>query len=100
MSTRRTIRTRWALWLASASCAVVLACSLNPQPLPPASPDLDGAAGTGADSSVFAGGDAGMSPDGAIISDSAPPPHEDASDGDVVSDAPVDSPADADAGGD
>jgi hypothetical protein len=88
MARAHNLKRRWSVLLAFA-LGVVVACSLNPQPLPPESP-VSGDAGTGGDmdSTTLNGSDAGARPDSAI-SDSGP---LDASD---ASDAPVDAPSDA-----
>jgi hypothetical protein len=74
------------------------ACSLNPQPFPPDTPDAAlGAsdAGKGNDSSTF--GEAGSLEDAG--SDSEPPPQADGgstdASEDVTTDAPIDAPGDA-----
>ncbi len=77
------------------------ACSLNPQPFPPDSPDAavgaSDAGNKGYDSSTF--GEAGATPDAG--SDAAPIPDldggSDAADAseDVTADAPIDAPGDA-----
>jgi hypothetical protein len=88
---------RWTFGVIVTSCVLgVVACSLNPQPLPPEQPTAGSDSGALVDGNLF-GSDGSANRDAAIPLDGEPPTNDGGQDG--SEDAPTDAPSDAPDGG-